>query len=54
MQREGREWTFRLPLAKGVYNYAFRSARGDWFVPTSTPGRRDDGFGGQVAVMVVM
>jgi len=54
MQREGREWTIRLPLAKGVYNYAFRSARGDWFVPTSTPGRRDDGFGGQVAVMVVL
>ena len=54
MQHDGREWTIRLPLAKGVYNYAFRSARGDWFVPASTPGRRDDGFGGQVAVMVVM
>jgi hypothetical protein len=54
MQREGRDWTIRLPLAKGVYNYAFRSARGDWFVPASTPGRRDDGFGGQVAVMVVL
>ena len=54
MQREGLEWTIRLALPKGVYNYAFRSARGDWFVPASTSGRRDDGFGGQVAVMVVM
>jgi hypothetical protein len=54
MQREGRQWTIRLPLAKGVYHYAFRSANGDWFVPPSTSGRRDDGFGGQVAVMVVM
>jgi AMP-activated protein kinase-like protein len=53
MQREGRDWIIRLPLAPGVYQYAFRSASGDWFVPASTPGRRDDGFGGQQAVLVV-
>jgi len=53
MQRDGREWTIRLPLAKGVYHYAFRSTRGDWFVPASVPSRRDDGMGGQVALLVV-
>jgi hypothetical protein len=53
MQREGRDWIIRLPLAPGAYQYAFRSANGDWFVPASTPGRRDDGFGGQQAVLVV-
>ena len=54
MQREGRDWTIRLPLAKGAYHYAFQSARGAWFVPASIPGRRDDGMGGQVAVLLVM
>lgn len=53
MQREGGEWIIRLPLAPGVYNYTFRSATGDWFVPPSTAGRRDDGMGGYVAVLVV-
>jgi hypothetical protein len=53
MQREGREWLARLPLAPGVYHYAFRSDRGQWFVPPSVPGRRDDGMGGYVAVLVV-
>jgi hypothetical protein len=53
MQREGSEWTIRLPLAKGAYHYAFRSARGTWFVPASIPSRRDDGMGGQVAVLLV-
>lgn len=53
MQREGRDWIIRLPLAPGVYQYAFRAASGEWFVPASTPGRRDDGFGGQQAVLVV-
>jgi len=53
MQRDGSEWTIRLPIAKGVYHYAFRSARGTWFVPASIPGRRDDGMGGQVAVLLV-
>lgn len=54
MQREGNDWTIRLPLAKGAYHYAFRSARGEWFVPSSVAGRRDDGMGGQLAVLVVM
>jgi AMP-activated protein kinase-like protein len=53
MQREGREWLIRLPLAPGVYHYAFRSDRGQWFVPASVPNRRDDGMGGYVAVLVV-
>ena len=53
MQREGREWLVRLPLAPGVYHYAFRSDRGEWFVPPSVAGRRDDGMGGYVAVLVV-
>jgi hypothetical protein len=52
MQREGREWVFRSRLAPGVYQYAFR-AGGDWFVPASAAGRRDDGMGGHVAVLVV-
>ena len=53
MQREGDDWVIRLPLAAGVYHYTFNAANGDWFVPASTPGRRDDGFGGHVAVLVV-
>ncbi len=53
MQREGNEWVLRLPLAPGAYHYAFRSATGEWFVPSSTPGRRDDGMGGHVAVLTV-
>jgi hypothetical protein len=53
MQREAGEWVARLPLRPGVYNYTFRSAAGEWFVPPSTPGRRDDGFGGYLAVLVV-
>lgn len=53
MRREGGEWIVRLPLAPGVYHYTFRSAEGDWFVPPSTAGRRDDGLGGYVAVLVV-
>lgn len=53
MQREGGEWVVRLPLAPGVYHYTFRSATGEWFVPPSTAGRRDDGMGGYVAVLVV-
>ena len=53
MQREGGNWIIRLPLMPGVYHYTFRSATGEWFVPASTSGRRDDGFGGFVAVLVV-
>jgi hypothetical protein len=36
-----------------VYHYAFRSADGEWFVPASMAGRRDDGMGGHVAMLVV-
>ena len=53
MRREGAFWTLTLPVAPGVYNYSFVSARGDWFVPDGVPGRKDDGMGGQVAVLVV-
>jgi hypothetical protein len=53
MQREGDRWVVRLPVSPGVYHYAFRSATGTWFVPSSTPGRRDDGMGGHVAVLMV-
>lgn len=53
MRREGRDWVIRVPLAAGVYHYAFRSADGEWFVPASMAGRRDDGMGGHVAMLVV-
>jgi hypothetical protein len=53
MQRAGDFWTFSVPLAPGVYNYAFVNERGDWFVPEKHPGRKDDGMGGHVAVLVV-
>jgi hypothetical protein len=54
MRREAGEWVIRLSLDAGVYNYAFRSDNGDWFVPASVQGRRDDGMGGHVAVLVVL
>jgi len=53
MQREGEEWILPVSLPPGVYHYAFRAADGGWFVPASTPGRSDDGFGGHNAVLVV-
>ena len=53
MTLEGQDWVIHLPLTPGVYNYAFRSASGTWFVPASTPGRRRDGMGGHLAVLVV-
>ena len=53
MQRRGNKWVYTVPLAPGVYNYSFVSAAGEWFVPESVPGRRDDGMGGHVAVLVV-
>ena len=53
MKREGTDWIISLPLTPGVYHYTFRSAGGDWFVPASAAGRRDDGMGGYVAVLVV-
>jgi hypothetical protein len=53
MTRAGNAWLASVALEPGVYNYAFVSADGEWFVPASTPGRRDDGMGGHVAVLVV-
>jgi len=53
MTRDGGQWVIRLPLAPGVYHYAFRAGDGDWFVPESVGGRRSDGMGGYVAVLVV-
>jgi hypothetical protein len=53
MVREGEQWVVHLSLAPGVYHYAFRSGTGEWFMPPSTPGARDDGMGGRLAVLVV-
>ena len=53
MVAEGDDWTFTVPLAPGVYHYAFVDADGEWFVPEWLPGRRPDGMGGVVAVLVV-
>jgi hypothetical protein len=53
MHLEGREWVIEVPLGPGVYQYAFKTAAGRWFVPTSMAGRRPDGMGGYVAVLVV-
>jgi hypothetical protein len=53
MQRTGNSWTYTAELAPGVYNYAFVDAQGNWFVPEDYPGRKSDGMGGTVAVLVV-
>lgn len=53
MEREGDHWTYTVAVPRGVYNYAFVGADGTWFVPDGVPGRKDDGMGGQVAVLVV-
>lgn len=53
MQRAGDHWTYTITLEPGVYNYSFVSADGTWFVPEDVPGRKDDGMGGHVAVLVV-
>ena len=53
MQRNGDHWTYVIAVAPGVYNYAFVSAAGEWFVPESVAGRKSDGMGGHVAVLVV-
>lgn len=53
MQRSGDAWVYSVKLAPGVYNYAFVDAKGDWFVPEEFPGRKKDGMGGVVAVLVV-
>ena len=53
MEREGDHWAYRVAVTPGVYNYAFVNADGTWFVPEGVPGRKDDGMGGFVAVVVV-
>ncbi|HEU4800974.1 MAG TPA: glycogen-binding domain-containing protein [Gemmatimonadales bacterium] len=53
MQRQGSHWSWIGTLVPGVYNYAFVAEDGTWFVPESVPGRKDDGMGGHVAVLVV-
>jgi hypothetical protein len=53
MQRDGDHWTYTVALAPGVYHYSFVSSTGEWFVPTSVAGRKDDGMGGHVAILVV-
>jgi hypothetical protein len=53
MVASGQDWAVSLPLEPGVYHYAFVTEDGEWFVPENTPGRRDDGMGGWVAVLVV-
>jgi hypothetical protein len=53
MRRAGEFWEARLALSPGVYHYSFVRPDGSWFVPESVPNRRDDGFGGVNAVLVV-
>lgn len=53
MLRQGQHWVWVGKLNPGVYNYAFVASDGTWFVPKSVPGRKDDGMGGHVAVLVV-
>jgi hypothetical protein len=53
MQRSGNHWVYTVALKPGVYNYAFVDPNGDWFVPEKHPGRKQDGMGGEVAVLVV-
>ncbi|MEX1184947.1 MAG: glycogen-binding domain-containing protein [Gemmatimonadota bacterium] len=53
MQLDGATWTYTVAVEPGVYNYSFVSDSGEWFVPEDVPGRKDDGMGGHVAVLVV-
>jgi hypothetical protein len=53
MIRDGAHWAVTLVLEPGFYRYAFRTEDERWFVPESVQGRRPDGFGGHVAVLVV-
>ena len=53
MVRDGDRWLWRGRLEPGVYEYAFVGADGEWFVPASVPGRKEDGMGGWVALLVV-
>jgi hypothetical protein len=53
MRRSGSRWQVALDLRAGVHEYSFVTADGTWFVPEGTPGRKPDGFGGHVAVLIV-
>ena len=53
MTRSGDAWTITLELDPGYYEIAFVDETGDWFVPASFPGRRSDGMGGWVAILIV-
>lgn len=53
MVRDGDRWVWRGRLEPGVYEYAFVAPDDEWFVPPSVPGRKDDGMGGWVALLVV-
>lgn len=53
MTRAGDHWMYRVAVPPGVYHYAFVSGDGEWFVPEGVAGRKDDGMGGHVAVLVV-
>lgn len=53
MTRSGEDWTITLDLPPGYYELAFVDESGDWFVPEGLPGRRADGMGGWVMVLVV-
>lgn len=53
MDRVGKHWKATFEVEPGVYQYAFRSPSGEWYVPESIPSRRPDGMGGHVALLVV-
>jgi hypothetical protein len=53
MERDGETWRYSVAARPGVYNYAFVASDGTWYVPDGVPGRKDDGMGGHVAVLVV-
>jgi hypothetical protein len=49
--RQNDEWSVRLPLDAGVYQYALTSD-GHWLLPDGVVGA-DDGFGGRVGTLVI-
>ena len=53
MQRSGEDWVVRLELDPGYYELAFVDETGRWFVPEGMSGRRPDGMGGWIMVLVV-
>lgn len=53
MARNGDDWTIRLDLPAGYYEVAFVDEEGHWFVPEGMNGRRPDGMGGWIMILVV-